>query len=127
MILVDANIILRYLLNDHPQLSIKAADIIESQEVNAPIEVICEVVYVLLKVYQIPKQEISNQILLILEKNIIATDKPDVVKYAPKYFYENNLDIVDALLLAYAVVENQTIFTFDNKLNKYLKSNKNIS
>jgi len=52
MILIDANIILRYLL--------KAADIIESQEVNAPIEVICEVVYVLLKVYQIPKQEISG-------------------------------------------------------------------
>jgi predicted nucleic-acid-binding protein len=60
MSLIDTNIILRYLLNDHPQLSIKAADIIESQEVNAPIEVICEVVYVLLKVCQIPKQEISG-------------------------------------------------------------------
>ncbi len=64
MILIDANIILRYLLNDHPQLSQQAAQIIDNQSVSAPIEVICEVVYVLYKVYQIPKKKFNNKSLL---------------------------------------------------------------
>ncbi len=53
MPLVDANIVLRYILNDHPQLSQQAADVLEQQTVIAPIEVVCEVVYVLQKVYHL--------------------------------------------------------------------------
>jgi len=51
MHLVDANIILRYLLDDHAELSPKAAEILEQHTVTLPIEVACEVVYVLQKVY----------------------------------------------------------------------------
>jgi predicted nucleic acid-binding protein len=40
MPLVDANIVLRYILNDHPQLSQQAADILELQTVIAPIEMV---------------------------------------------------------------------------------------
>ncbi|KPA12448.1 pilus assembly protein [Candidatus Magnetomorum sp. HK-1] len=47
MTIVDANIVLRYVLNDHEELSSKAADILEHQTVVLPIEAACEVVYVL--------------------------------------------------------------------------------
>ncbi|MEZ5535260.1 MAG: hypothetical protein R3F02_06505 [Thiolinea sp.] len=40
MKLVDANIILRYLLDDHEELSPRAADILEQQEVTFPMEAI---------------------------------------------------------------------------------------
>ena len=50
MSIVDANVVLRYLLDDHPDLSAKAADILEQNTVTLPIEVACEVVYVLQKV-----------------------------------------------------------------------------
>jgi predicted nucleic acid-binding protein len=43
MLFVDANIVLRYVLNDHPQLSRRAADILEEQTVVVPTEVVCEV------------------------------------------------------------------------------------
>jgi predicted nucleic-acid-binding protein len=62
MSVVDANIILRYLLDDHAELSPKAAEILEHQTVNLPIEVACEVVYVLQKVYAVDRKEIRQQL-----------------------------------------------------------------
>ncbi len=121
MILIDANIILRYLLNDHPQFSQQAAQIIDNQSVSAPIEVICEVVYVLYKVYQIPKTEIQQQISSLLDENLITVDKPEVVKYALLSFVNDNIDIVDAILLAYCIIENKSVLTFDKKLNQCLE------
>ena len=50
MSIVDANIILRYLLDDHTELSPRAAEILEQETPILPIEVACEVVYVLQKV-----------------------------------------------------------------------------
>jgi hypothetical protein len=44
MSIVDANIVLRYLLDDHAELSPKAADILERRSVTLPVEVGCEVV-----------------------------------------------------------------------------------
>jgi len=58
MSVVDANIILRYLLDDHAKLSPKAAEILERQMVTLPIEVACEVVYVLQKVYVVDRKDI---------------------------------------------------------------------
>ncbi len=55
MKVVDANIILRYLLNDHEELSDTATTIIENNEVLIPNEIIAEVVYVLEKVYKVKK------------------------------------------------------------------------
>ena len=49
MKIADANIILRYLLNDHEELSDKATIIIENNEVLLHNEVIAEIVYVLEK------------------------------------------------------------------------------
>jgi len=42
MTIIDANIVLRYVLDDHQELSPKAADILEHQIVILPIEAACE-------------------------------------------------------------------------------------
>jgi predicted nucleic-acid-binding protein len=47
MQIVDANIVLRYLLEDSVELAAKAAHIIDNNEITLPIEVLSEVVYVL--------------------------------------------------------------------------------
>jgi len=46
MCVVDANIVLRYVLDDHAELSPKAAKILEQYAVTLPMEAACEVVYV---------------------------------------------------------------------------------
>lgn len=48
--LIDANVILRYLLGDHPQMSEEARRIIEDGAFTLP-EIIAEVVYVLKGVF----------------------------------------------------------------------------
>lgn len=53
MNIVDANIILRYLLQDAVQFLDQARDKIENHNIFIPNEVIAEVVYVLEKVYKV--------------------------------------------------------------------------
>lgn len=60
MSIVDANIVLRYLLDDHAELSPKAAEILEQQLMTLPVEVGCEVVYVLQKVYTVERKDIQQ-------------------------------------------------------------------
>ncbi|MBE9061275.1 PIN domain-containing protein [cf. Phormidesmis sp. LEGE 11477] len=75
MNIVDANVVLRYLLDDHAELSPQAAEIIEQQTVALPIEVACEVIYVLQKVYTIDRKDIQQQLGKLLTENLIEMDK----------------------------------------------------
>lgn len=68
MKIVDANIILRYLLNDTEELAMKATDIIENNKVLAPNEVIAEIVYVLEKVYKVKNDELSETLTELFQK-----------------------------------------------------------
>lgn len=120
MALVDANIVLRYVLNDHPQLSQQAADILERQMVIVPMEVVCEVVFVLQKVYRVSRDEIRKKLCDLLDESLLSVEKPDVLRQALQTYATSSLDIVDTLLWAYAVVEQQQVLTFDEQLRKYL-------
>lgn len=62
MNIVDANIILRYLLQDAVQFLDQARDKIENHNIFIPNEVIAEVVYVLEKVYKV--ERCNRQVLL---------------------------------------------------------------
>jgi predicted nucleic-acid-binding protein len=121
MSVVDANIILRYLLDDHPELSPKAAEILEHQTVNLPIEVACEVVYVLQKVYAVDREEIRQQLGNLLNENLVEMEKPAVFLNALECYSTSTFDFVDTLLWAYHAVEKQEVFTFDNKLHKFIQ------
>ncbi len=121
MSIVDANVILRYLLDDHAELSAKAADIIEQQVVILPMEAACEVVYVLQKVYAVERKEIQRQLESLLHETLVSMEKPTVFLKGLECYSASKLDFVDALLWAYHVVEKELVFTFDDKLNKYLQ------
>jgi len=66
MEIIDANIVLRYLLNDNPGLSKKAAKILENNNVHCPVEVFAEIIYVLEKVYNVPREKIYNALIRLL-------------------------------------------------------------
>ncbi len=121
MSLVDANIILRYILDDHPELSTAAAAILEQQTVTLPIEVACEVVFVLQKVYAVDREEIRQQLGNLLIENLVEMEKSAVFLKALECYSKSKFDFVDCLLWAYHTVDQQTIFTFDNKLHKFIQ------
>ncbi|NLC08258.1 MAG: type II toxin-antitoxin system VapC family toxin [Syntrophomonadaceae bacterium] len=120
MKIVDANIILRYLLNDTEELAVKALEILENNEVFVPNEVIAEIVYVLEKVYKVKNDEISDALKALFEYGNIEADDLEVLNEALNLYGSRKLDFVDTLLYAYHKVKNYEVYTFDKKLNKLL-------
>ncbi len=121
MKIVDANVILRYLLNDHEELSEEAETIIKNNELLVVNEVVAEVVYVLAKVYGVGNKEISDVLLELFGQVGMVLENREVVKEALILFGERRLDFVDTLLYAYCKVEGYSVFTFDKGLNKLLE------
>jgi len=120
MLYIDANIILRYILNDHAELSSKAKSLINENIVETPIEVLCEVVFVLIRIYGIARKDIADTLLDFYESTNCIVPHREAVIRGIKYFGEKNLDFVDCILAGYHEAENTTIHTFDAKLEKFL-------
>jgi predicted nucleic-acid-binding protein len=121
MILIDANIVLRYLLDDHETLSAQATAIIEQHEVILMMEVACEVVYVLQKVYKVERAMIEQYLKLLLKDYLVNMHEPEVFSQALSIYAKTRLDFVDALLCAYHDIKQCKVYTFDKKLQNYVQ------
>ena len=119
---IDANIILRYVLNDHAELSPKAKEIIEQQIVEVPVEILCEAVYVLTGHYKIDRQSVSTELKYFFKKTPCALPHKEAVLQGLEYYGKTTLDFVDCVLAGYARTEKDKIHTFDNKLKKLIES-----
>lgn len=121
MKIIDANIVLRYLLKDDQLLFEKSVDIIEKSESFIPNSIIAEIVYVLEKVYNIPKVEIQLTLSALFESNFIVLEDKKLILYALSSYQKYNLDFADSMLYSYKQTQNFEVITFDKKLNKLLK------
>ena len=122
MQIVDANIILRYLLKDEKSQFSKAKFILENNELFIPFEITAEVVYVLEKVYNISREEISSSLSKLFFYNNLSFINKKLVLKALEFYSYYKLDYADSLLCAYKSIEHYEIFTFDKKLLSVLKS-----
>ena len=117
MHILDANAILRYLLNDIEDQAAEVADAIREGAMTTT-EVIAEVVYVLSGYYGQPRSEVSWNIHCILLD--ISVENVKALRYAMGVFNMTSLDFVDCLMVAYHKVLGMDILTFDKKLNSTL-------
>lgn len=117
---VDANVILRYLLDDDPQLAEKAAKLLEQGQVHVPFEVMAEIVYVMQGVYKVTRQEISSVLTRFIMLPNVATNSEPVLREALRIYADKGLDFVDSLLCGYSVIEGAQVETFDRKLKKII-------
>ena len=121
MILLDANYILRFLLKDNLEMYEISKDCIVNNNCIVSSEVLVEVVFVLLKVYKVTRQDISKTLINILEyDNIIVNDKSIIIQ-SLKIFENKSLDFVDCILCAKS--KKYIIKTFDKKLSKCITNN----
>ena len=118
MVIFDANMILRFLLNDNKEMADIAERHLETGEVMVTIEVVAEVVYVLKGVYSLGREVIVATIKNFL--NFVICEKCDVLSLAFDTYGTYNLDFIDCVLYAYNKVYNFTIATFDKKLMKII-------
>lgn len=122
-ILIDANIILRYLLCDSKDLYYKAEKFfkeIEKGNIKAYIHhaVLAEVVYVLTKVYKIKRNEIADILIEFISHKGILVDNKEIIINSLRIYCNSNYDYVDCLLCAYSYA--YTVYSFDKDINNYI-------
>jgi predicted nucleic-acid-binding protein len=120
--LIDTNVVLRYLLGDHPEFSPKAEAFMfdvskgvkKAEILNV---VIVECIYVMEKYYEIPKTEIVEKLSGILNfSGIVNSDRSEILEALLKY--ENSkIDIVDCILAARSSAE-KIVVSFDKDMKK---------
>lgn len=120
---VDANVILRYLLADHPEHFRQAAQFmgqVKSGEVLAfiPEGVLVECVYVLLKFYKVPREEIVRNLETVMNYKGIINENRSVLITGLRLFQEKNVDIVDAIVQGISKERGWAAFTFDRDLDR---------
>jgi len=117
-IILDANAILRYVLEDTgEQFEAVEAIMINSQVLILP-EVIAEVIYVLTKYYKIHRKEAAEAVLQFL---LDAGCYSRVLIGSVGKFGNSNFDFVDCLLYEYSKNSGHKVFTFDKKLLKLIE------
>ena len=117
-IILDANAILRYVLDDIKEQADAVEKTLENEIVLILPEVIAEVVYVLTKYYNQPRNTSAEHLLHFLED---ADCNSIVLLNALKTFGKSNLDFVDCLLYEYAKQPGYKVLSFDKGLSKLIK------
>jgi len=111
---------LRHLLDDHPELSPKAQDLLDRNDVELRYEVMCEIVYVLSKLYGVPRARIEADLRAFIAADSVYIQDEETACEALQLYRDQNIDIVDAILCAHAKVRGRGILTFDAKMLKVL-------
>ena len=118
MVMLDTNMILRYLLNDNPDMAEQAERYLDSGETTVTTEVIAEVVYVLKGVYGLERGAIADTLKDFLA--LVNCREEDVLRVALDAYATHSLDFVDCVLYGYHRVRHATVATFDKKLLKLM-------
>ncbi|MEG0323629.1 MAG: PIN domain-containing protein [Raoultibacter sp.] len=118
MKLVDANVLLRYLIDDNKEQAKTAADVIRNDQAYTYSEVLAEVVYVLEGVYGRSRTEIDHALENLFD-DIYVYDE-DVLRCTLRIYSVSKLDFVDCLIIARNLLRNEDVFSFDKSLNKHL-------
>jgi len=120
MEILDANAILRYILHDNEAQAQEVTALLERTRCLAATEVVAEVIYVLGKVYKTPRAKIAQALQVFLNEKNVSPMQSTIVAQAMEAYASTKLDFVDCVLSGYQM-QGYSIFTFDKKLQNYLK------
>ena len=117
---VDANVILRYLIGDEGSQAQQAKEIIEGGSAYAYPEVLAEVVYVLSGVYGVSRRDICTAFRILVGH--MSFYDLNMLLGAFNYYETTTMDFVDCLLASRNLMLGEAVFTFDKQLQKYVRS-----
>mgnify|MGYP001603748608 FL=1 len=122
--IIDTNLIIRYLVNDQPahyKIARDFFDQVRLGKIKAILEqaVFTETVFVLSKVYEVPKEKISEALTGLLEYKGVYNHEKEVLLEALSIYAQANLHIVDCIIIAKAQLQTIEIQSFDQELLKY--------
>lgn len=116
---LDASVVLRFLLDDHPDHSPRAAALLrraEAGEVSLALatHTLCEVVFVL-EGQECSKQDISSSLTRFCLIRGVEVEDRDLVLTALLLYTECSVDFADALLQSIAANRGGGIWTFNTR------------
>jgi predicted nucleic acid-binding protein len=123
-LLLDANVLVRFLVQDDPKQSAAATALFEKserREVALILDglVVAEVVYVLMGPYGRTRTEVVNVLLAIIQNAGVETMDKEVVTDALRRFAAINLDFSDAWMAARAAQLGHAVASFDRDFDKF--------
>ena len=120
-VMLDTNAVLRFITDDDREKSRKVSELINTVNCIVSIEIIAETVYNLEKYYSHSRQLIAEEIkdFVGIKENLVFEE--NVVRYGCNIYVSTKLDFIDCLLIGYANVNGNPVFTFDYDLIKQLE------
>jgi predicted nucleic acid-binding protein len=123
-LLLDANVLVRFLVQDDPKQSAAATALFEKAErreivLHPEALTVAESVYVLLGPYGRNRTEVVNVLLAIIQNAGVETMDEDVVADALRRFAAFNVDFSDAWMAARAAQQGRAVASFDRDFAKF--------
>ena len=120
--LIDTNVIIRFLLGDNEKFLQKSIEIFQQIE-NATLQVevlegvLMEVFFVLTKFYELPKQEVINDLKNILALEGVVNSDKIILFETLNLMNIKNIDFVDALICAKSKLQGYEKLSFDKDID----------
>lgn len=120
---VDANVVLRFLTGDPPDMAEKALRLMkraEKGEIGLRVSqlVLAEIVWVLSSFYKCTKSQVADTLTSFLGADGIYAENAALLIESLQEMAEKNVDFIDAYLAALARAHEESICTFDQDFAK---------
>jgi len=120
-VLIDASVILRYLLGDDEELYQRAEELFDAVatgelKVFIPTLAVAEVVYTLEKLYGVNRKLIAGALLELMRFRNVLTENKQLLLRTLELYDATDMDFSECLLCAYS--KYYDLLSFDPKLEK---------
>lgn len=124
---VDAHVLLRVMLNDHPRQSVLARDFLsglgEERRGYVGISAVLEIFWVLRSRYQVPRQTLCEMMRHLLSIKFVEVESSEAIAQALSVYQKKRADFPDALLAQRNMEAGcQSTYTFDQDAAKAIPS-----
>ena len=123
-LILDANVLVRFLVQDVPEQAKAAKKLVEQAESGALVLVIdpmivAETVYVLTSFYKKPREAVADALLAFIQSDGISAAEESRIVDALRRFKRTPVDFADAWLAATGAGTNREVASFDRDLDRF--------
>ncbi|MCB1037047.1 MAG: PIN domain-containing protein [Acidobacteria bacterium] len=121
---IDANILLRFVTADHPQMSPRCRDLLErvqsgEETVLLPEAALCDVVWTLRSFYDWPAERVGPFVGSLLALDGLRMSRKELLWEALTLFVDERIDFSDALIAAETAAHGVTeIYSYDRDFDR---------
>lgn len=122
-VIVDANIIIRYLVKDDPKFSPLAKDYFDRArkgliELYLDEVTVAEVIWTLSSFYKARKEDIVEQLTELISQNWVINPRKKLLLASLEFYSNLNLSFIDCWIYTISQSLKAKLVTFDKKLRK---------